>query len=154
MAMTRFRNYLIAGTALFAIFAVAAHAPAAPQLDGYDPDEAAVRFALQMYMDGQATGRADVMAHVFAENARLSAVVEGKFTLQTADEFFATLPGQPTAHEADCRRWVQSVDVVGDMAVARVVQLYPGVRFVDYMVLHRIGEDWKIVHQAYQAQER
>jgi hypothetical protein len=35
-----------------------------------------------------------------------------------------------------------------------VILLYPGVRFVDYIIMHRIDGEWTIVHKAYHAELR
>lgn len=152
----RYWTLILAGTATLAILAAGLLAPAvtAAPAGPIDPEEAAVRAALQPYLDGHATGRADVMSPAFASTARLSAVIDGRLTVRDASDYLAGLPGAPAPDESERRRWIQSVDIAGDMAIARVVLLYPGVRFVDYMVMHRVDGEWKIVHKAYHAEPR
>ncbi len=118
------------------------------------PDEGAVRAALQPYLDGHAAGRGEVMAPAFFEEARLSVVVDGQLHIGHAADYLAGWPGQPAPDEADRQRWVESVTVVGDLALAEIILLHPGLRIVDYMVMHRVDGDWKIVHKAYQREPR
>jgi hypothetical protein len=149
--------WLSAATAAvaLALFALTGHGVgplAAAQASGSGED--AVREALQPYLDGHATGRGDVMAPAFGDDARLSAVMRGQLVVRDARDYLAGMPGQPAPDEAERRRWIESVDVAGDMAVAKIILDYPQVRFVDYMVLHRVDGAWKIVHKAYQVEPR
>jgi hypothetical protein len=148
-------SWTLAGALSLAILGAIAISPAetTTPLPG-DPAESAIRATLHTYMAGHAQGRGEAMASAFTAEARLSAVVDGQLRIMDVQDYLVGFPGAPAADETDRRRWIQSVDVVGDMAVARVVLLYPAVRFVDYMVLHRVEDDWKIVHKAYHAERR
>jgi hypothetical protein len=148
-------TWVLTGAASLAILGAAASAPAVTADEvAIDPDQVAVRAALQPYLAGHASGRGDVMATAFTDGARLSSVVDGRLFVRDAKDYFLGFPGAPAEDEGERRRWIQSIEVVGDMAIARVILLYPGVRFVDYMVLHRVADDWKVVHKAYHAEPR
>lgn len=150
----RIRGWTTAGAAMVAVLAGTTYAPALPATPGGTDAEAAVREALQLYLDGHAAGRGDIMAPIFAEDARLSVVQRGGLVVRDAADYLTTFPGSPAADEAERRRWIESVDVVGDLALARVVLMYPGVRIIDYMTMHRVDGDWLIVHKAYQPEPR
>lgn len=150
----RFWTWTLAGVATAAVLAATIYTPTVlANPSGIDP-ESAVREALQPYLAGHATGRGDVMAAAFAEGARLSVVQDGKLRVLDATDYFASFPGHQAEDESERRRWIQSIDVAGDMAMAKVVLLYPGVRFVDYIIMHRIDGEWTIVHKAYHAELR
>lgn len=150
----RFWRLTIGAVATIAVLGAATYTPALlANPSGIDP-ETAIREALQPYLAGHATGRGDVMAPVFATGARLTAVRDGKLHVVDAADYFASFPGHPAADEGERRRWIQSIDVTGDMALAKVVLLYPGVRFVDYIVMHRVDGEWTAVHKAYHAELR
>ena len=68
---------------------------------------------------------------------------------RTAEEFAALFTRGPAPDEADRQRRVVSVDVSGDVAVARLELDYPGAFITDYMTLVRVGDEWTIIHKAY-----
>src|SRR5688572_31623440 len=94
-------------------------------------EEAAVRQALEHYFRGHATGQGEHFRKVFHPEAKLFAVREGKFWQLTSEDYIARAPGKAPADEAQRRRSVESVDVAGDAAVAKVVLDYPNVKFTD-----------------------
>ena len=61
------------------------------------------------------------------------------------------LTGKPAADEKDRKRSIESVDVAGNAAVAKVILDYPNVRFVDYFTLLKINGEWKIVNKSFYA---
>ncbi len=64
-------------------------------------------------------------------------------------EYLTWFRGEPAENEARRERWIESVDITGDAAVAKVVLDYPDRRFTDYMSLLRLDGEWKIVHKNY-----
>ena len=61
---------------------------------------------------------------------------------------------EPAADEAGRKRAIESVDVAGTAASARIVLDYPTVRFVDYMTLLKIDGEWKIVSKVFYAEPK
>lgn len=112
-------------------------------------EEAAVRQAIEHYFRGHATGQGEHFRKVFHPEAKLFAVREGKFWQLTSEEYIARAPGKAPADEAQRKRSVESVDVAGNAAVAKVVLDYPNVKFTDYMSLLKIDGEWNIVKKTF-----
>ena len=114
-------------------------------------EEAAVRAALQHYFNGQATGDGEHFKRVFHPDSKLFWVKDGQVAQRASAEYIGGASGRPAADEAQRKRWVESVDVAGDIAFAKVILDYPSVRFTDYMSLAKAGGEWRIVNKTYHA---
>lgn len=125
-----------------------AAAPAAGQSTDTG-EEAAVRVALQHYLDGHATGLGSEHEKVFAPEARLFWIGGGELQTRTSAEYIAGAPGEPAEDEAERRRRITMVDVTGDAAVARIELDYPRARIVDYMSLLNIDGEWRIMNKIF-----
>jgi hypothetical protein len=137
---------------LMLIAAVAAAVWTGARAEG--ADEAAVRAAVEHYFRGHATGQGEHFRKVFHPESKLFAVREGKFWQLTSEEYIARSPGKAPADEAQRRRTVESVDVTGNAAVAKVVLDYPAVRFTDYMSLLKVDGEWRIVNKTFYAEQK
>ena len=112
-------------------------------------DEAAVRRALEHYLQGHATGDGAHFRMVFHAESELYWVQDGALRQRTSDDYIAAAPGRPAEDEADRRRRIVSVDVSGTAASAKIELDYPAVRFIDYMSLLKIDGEWKIVNKIF-----
>jgi hypothetical protein len=117
-------------------------------------EEAAVRAAVGHYLRAHATGLGEHHRKVFHPEAKLFAVREGKFWQLTSEEYIARSPGKPADDEAQRRRSIESVDITGNAAVAKVVLDYPQVKFTDYMSLLKIDGEWRIVNKTFYAEQK
>lgn len=135
---------LLAAGALFTWF------PARAQ----NAEEAAVRQAIEHYFRGHATGQGEHFRKVFHPDAKLFAVRDGKYWQLTSEEYIARAPGKPAADEAQRKRTVESVDISGNAAIAKVVLEYPQTRFVDYMSMLKIDGEWRIVNKTFYAEAK
>ena len=117
-------------------------------------EEAAVRASLQHYLDGHATGQREVMARAFHPEARLTFMRDGQVAILPVEDYLAGMRGTPPADEAERKRWIESVDVAGDAAAAKVILDYPDVRFVDYMTLLKKDGEWRIVNKSFYAERK
>lgn len=117
-------------------------------------EEAAVRQAVEHYFRGHATGQGEHFRKVFHPESKLFAVREGKFWQLTSEEYIAGAPGKAPADEPQRKRVVESVDVTGNAAIAKVVLDYPAVKFTDYMSLLKIDGEWKIVNKTFHAEQK
>lgn len=132
--------------------AAPASAPAsAPAAAG---EEAAVRAALQHYLNGHATGRGEEFAAVMHPEMKMMFVRDGQFMQRTSAEYIGGVSGRPAADEAQRRRWIESVDVTGNAAQAKIVLDYPTARLTDYMTLLKIDGQWKIVNKIFHSEPR
>jgi hypothetical protein len=131
-------------------FAAALWLPARAQ----SAEEAAVRQAIEHYFRGHATGQGEHFRKVFHPESKLFAVRDGKFWQLTSEEYIARAPGKAPADEAQRKRSVETVDVAGNAAVAKVVLDYPNVKFTDYMSLLKIDGEWKIVNKTFHSEQK
>ena len=76
------------------------------------------------------------------------------FGLGTSAEYIGGVSGRPAADEAQRRRWIESVDVTGNAAQAKIVLDYPTARLTDYMTLLKIDGQWKIVNKIFHSEPR
>jgi hypothetical protein len=130
--------------------AVAVWLPARAQ----NAEETAVRQALEHYFRGHATGQGEHMRKVFHPDSKLFAIRDGKYWQLTSEEYIALAPGKPPADETQRKRTVESVDITGSAAIAKVVLDYPHVRFTDYMSLLKIDGEWKIVNKTFHVEPK
>lgn len=117
-------------------------------------EDAAVRQAIEHYFRGHATGQGEHFRKVFHPDAKLFAVREGKYWQLTSEEYIARAPGKPAADEAQRKRSIESVDISGNAAIAKIVLDYPQVRFTDYMSLLKIDGEWRIVNKTFYAEPK
>ena len=117
-------------------------------------EEAAVRQAIEHYFRGHATGQGEHFRKVFHPDAKLFAVRDGKYWQLTSEEYIARAPGKPATDEAQRKRTVESVDISGNAAIAKVVLEYPQTRFVDYMSMLKIDGEWRIVNKTFYAEPK
>lgn len=119
-----------------------------------DPEEASVREALNLYLQGHATGNGDYMRQAFVPEARLLFVSDGKLTQITSEEYALRFSGKPADDEAKRKRSIGLIDIAGNAAIARVDLDYPDARFVDYMTLLKIDGRWRIVNKSFNVERR
>ncbi|HET9441301.1 MAG TPA: nuclear transport factor 2 family protein [Longimicrobiales bacterium] len=123
-------------------------------LSAQSAEEKAVRVPLEHYLQGHATGDGAHHRAAFHPEAKLFFIRDGKLATRTSEEYIAGSPGKPAADEAQRKRWIESVDIAGNAAVARIVLDYPNTRFVDYMSLLKIDGEWKIVNKTFYAEPK
>jgi hypothetical protein len=103
-------------------------------------DEAGARVPLENYFKGHALGDGAYMRKAFHADARIcSNNREGTLTCLTAEEFAGRFTSGPAADESKRKRTIESLDVTGDTAVAKLILDYPTVKFTDYMSLMKVN---------------
>lgn len=117
-------------------------------------EESAVRVPLENYIKGHATGDGEFMKKAFHTEGSLIFVRDGKYSTRSFAEYIAGFTGKPAADEKDRKRSIESIDVAGNAAVAKVILDYPNVRFVDYFTLLKINGEWKIVNKSFYAEPK
>lgn len=117
-------------------------------------EEAAVRQPLENYIRGHATGQGEHFRKAFHPDAKLFAIRDGKYWQLTSEEYIARAAGKPAADEAQRKRTIESIDITGNAAVAKIVLDYPQVKFTDYMSLLKIDGEWKIVNKTFYAEPK
>lgn len=91
------------------------------------------------------------MRHAFHPDARLQLNRDGTFESASLETYLTWLPGTPAEDEARRSREVTHLHVSENIASAEVVLDYPAVRFVDYLTIVRVGEEWRITNKSFQA---
>jgi hypothetical protein len=132
--------------ALFTLFAVGASA----QTD----EKAAVRVPLENYIKGHETGDGEYMKKAFHTEGNMIFVRDGKYMTRPFAEYIKGFTGKPAADEKDRKRWIESIDLVGNAAVAKVILDYPTVKFTDYFTLLKIDGEWKIINKSFNAEQK
>lgn len=117
-------------------------------------DEAGVRQAIEYYFQGHATGNGEHFKKAFHTEAKLFWIRDGQFSQRTSAEYIAGASGKPPADENKRKRSIESIDITGNAAVAKVVLDYPQVRFTDYMSLLKIDGEWKIVNKTFESEPK
>jgi hypothetical protein len=131
------------GTAAAIVLLLTAAAQAQPAV------EAGPRGALELYIQGHATGNGDFWRQAFHKDARIEGIREGKLVSRTREEFAAGASGKPADDEARRQRRIVSVDVMDDAAFAKIELDYPKVKFTDYFTLLKVDGEWKIMSKVY-----
>ena len=114
-------------------------------------DEAAVRAALEHYIQGHATGDGAHMRMAFHPAARLFWASGDTLATRTSEEYIGRMPGKPAADEASGvrKRRIERVDVTGNAATGKIVLDYPDAYIVDYMSLLKTNGEWKIINKIF-----
>jgi hypothetical protein len=117
-------------------------------------EKEAVKVPLNNYIKAHATGDQEAARKAFHTDGNLIWIKDGKYTTRSFAEFVAGFNGKAADDEASRKRSIESIDVAGNAASAKIVLDYPAVRFVDYMTLLKIGGEWKIVSKVFYAEPK
>lgn len=114
----------------------------------------AARIPLENYLKGHATGNPEFIRQAFHKDARIMAFREDKLLNLSVEEFATRFNGKVADDEAKRKRTIESLDISGNAAIAKIVLDYPSVKFVDYMSLLKIDGEWKIVNKSFYAEPK
>jgi len=132
--------------ALFAFLAVGVYTQAS--------EKDSVRVPLENYIKGHETGDGEYMKKAFHTEGNLIFVRDGKYATRSFADYIVGMSGKPAADESKRKRSIETIDVAGNAAVARIILDYPTVKFVDYMTLLKINGEWKIVNKSFYAEPK
>ncbi|HMU32620.1 MAG TPA: nuclear transport factor 2 family protein [Pyrinomonadaceae bacterium] len=122
-----------------------------------ESEKAAVRVPLENYLKAHATGDPAYARKAFNSVGNMIWVKDGKYSIESFDHFITrAFTGKPAADEAQRKdhRKIESIDIAGNAAIAKIVLDYPTVKFTDYMTLLKIDGEWKIVNKSYCAEPK
>ena len=122
---------------------------AAPALAQANPEEPAVRAALEHYLAGHATGDPKAFRQAFHDEARLMWIRDNAVVTRSDDEYIGGATGKPAPDEAQRKRSIESISITGSAASAKIVLDYPNAVLTDYMQLLKTPDGWKIVHKIF-----
>jgi hypothetical protein len=118
-------------------------------------EKEAARVPLENYIKAQATGDPETARKAFHTEGNMIWIRDGKYTSEPLDAFIKrAFTGKPAADEDKRKdnRKIESIDIVGNAGMARIVLDYPTVKYVDYMTLLKINGEWKIVNKSFYAE--
>jgi Putative lumazine-binding len=113
---------------------------------------AAVRKPLELYMLGHASRDAGVMRSAFLPTAHIEGVRPEGFVSWDVDTYCSFFDGVLLADEAQRVRTIESIDVQGSVAMARMKLVHGATTFTDMFVLLEENGEWKIANKAYHAE--
>lgn len=119
-----------------------------------DKETESAKIPLNKYLQAQRTGSAEFIRQAFYTDARIMSFRDGKLTNLSVEEFAKFFDGKQAKDEAKRKRTIESVEISGTAAIAKIVLDYPTIKFVDYMTLLKIDGEWKIVNKAFFAEPR
>lgn len=103
---------------------------------------------LTNYIEGSTNGQPARLKTAFHEDLNLYAVKNGKLSIWTGDAYIEdTKEGVPTGETGK----IISIDFENNIAVAKVQVSHPESNspYVDYFMLMKLEEGWKIIHKMY-----
>lgn len=112
-------------------------------------EEAAARVPLENYLKGQATGDGEFMRKAFHPEAKIFSYRNNQLNQMPLTEFAGRFTGKSAPDEAQRKRWIESIKITGSAGFAVIVLDYPTVKFVDYMSLLKVGDEWKIINKTF-----
>lgn len=119
------------------------------------PDAEAVKIPLENYIQAHATGDPAFARKAFYGEGTMTFVRDGKIVVESLDSFAnRAFTGKPAADEAQRKRRIGKIEIVGTAATATVILEYPTVKFTDFMTLLKFNGEWKIVNKSFYAEPR
>ncbi len=118
----------------------------------FNAEQLAVLEPIQNYFQGHAQDNADFMRKAFLPTAHIESMREGVFTSWPLDVYCERFKGTPATDEAQRRRTTDWIEVHGNAACARITLVHGAMTFVDYFVLLKTEQGWKIANKAFQGQ--
>lgn len=110
-----------------------------------------VRDTVEDYLQGSYTGDVEKLRRAFHPKATVIGNFGKNFLYHTLEEFLAWMAESPKASESDqpYDMTLVSIDITGDAAMAKVNDMFLGLRFTDYLSLVKVDGNWVIVNKTY-----
>lgn len=112
-------------------------------------DDADVRAVINAYIDGTSVENPEQLRQAFHPDFNLYARNgDGSLRVWDGQDYIGNFTlGETNARQGE----IVFIDVDGNTAVGKVEILVPGqARFIDYLLLVRIEDEWKIIHKSYE----
>lgn len=114
-------------------------------------DDQQIRAVIDDYFQGLYRSDRVSLERAFHAEARISGWDEGKLIDAPAAKFidFVANVSAPADDGEAYEMTVESLDIAGSAATAKVCDLYKGLQFTDYLTLLRFDEGWRIVNKTF-----
>jgi len=117
-------------------------------------DEAAVRAVVASYLHGLKFNDVASLKQAFWPEARLFwRKKDGSLGQLTQDDWYKGFAASAGKEEQGELR-IASLEITRDIASVKVVEDYPGSRYIDYVSLVNFDGQWKIVAKVYTSEKR
>jgi hypothetical protein len=118
-------------------------------------DLAQVEDAVWLYLNALHDGDISGLGRVFAPSSALYSSADGQATALAIEPWLDRVANRKSARDSGfpARNRIHSIDVFGDMAMAKVSSEFPPKKFTDYLSLVRTAEGWRIVAKTYHAED-
>ena len=118
----------------------------------FSEDQQPLLEPIRNYFRGHACDDAAYMREAFLPGARIESMREGVLTTWPLDLYCERFKGTPAVDEKQRERIIDWIDVSGSAACARVTLEHGATRFVDYFLLLKTEDGWKISSKAFHGQ--
>ena len=119
-----------------------------------NPEEAAVRETVNHYLHGLKFNDVESLRKAFYPEAKLFWVKRdntlGQLTQEDWYKGFANSAGQEEKGDLQ----ITAVDITGNAASVKVVEVYEKSKYTDYLSLLKFADGWKIVNKIYVAEPK
>ncbi|MBL8584694.1 MAG: nuclear transport factor 2 family protein [Rhizobiaceae bacterium] len=118
-------------------------------------DIAAVEAAVWDYLEALHEGDVERLARVFAPASALHASTDGAATAIAIEPWLDRVRNRKSAKDSgfEPQNRIHAIEVVGDMAMAKVSSAFPPKQFTDFLSLVRTKDGWRIAAKTYFAQD-
>ncbi|MCG8274569.1 nuclear transport factor 2 family protein [Aquamicrobium sp. NLF2-7] len=118
-------------------------------------DIAEVEAVVWRYLHALHVGDVDALRQAFAPGSALYAAINGEATALAVEPWLERVQNRksPEASGFKSQNRILSIEVEGDMAMAKVTSAFPPKRFVDYLSLVRTVSAWRIAAKTYHAED-
>lgn len=115
-------------------------------LSAQDSDLLAIEAVLNNYMIGGTERDGERITSAFHETAMMKYIRGGEYSEVNAKEFFGSpKPGEPLERSNE----IVSIDISGNVGMAKLRLRYADKQFIDYMTLMKIDGEWTIVNKVF-----
>jgi hypothetical protein len=118
-------------------------------MPGRRKDFVAIAETVQTYVEGMCGADETKLRAAFHPKAPVIGHLEGELEWDSLDEFIEAVKSVVETPDPNPSWTLQSVDIVGDTAVARAATAVAGMRFTDTLSLLRVEGNWVIVAKTY-----
>jgi hypothetical protein len=118
-------------------------------MSGGREDFVAIAETVQTYVEGMCGADEKKLRAAFHPKASIIGYLGGEFEWDSLDEFIEAVKSVVDTPDPNPKWTLQSVDIVGDTAVARAETSVAGMSFTDTLSLLRLEGNWVIVAKTY-----
>lgn len=116
--------------------------------------EEGIRKTVQAYFDGVTNNDVARLDAAFHPEARLSTSNSKGVLYNTSYQDWKKFTSQPAGDTAGRNNRIADIKLMGNAAVVTTVLDWPTVRYVDYLSLVKVGEEWKIMSKTWNTERK